>query len=65
MRKIETLFGDKDSAKDVYNSFATQVSNRKEKPSFGKDPNLVNPAELEAHKVDSETDPSANENETH
>lgn len=60
-RKIQTIFGDKDTAKNVYNNFAEQVSNRKDAPakkSFGQDPNLVNPADLEIQKVDSEADPT-------
>ncbi|MBY0553771.1 chemotaxis protein MotB [bacterium] len=61
-RKIQTIFGDKDTAKNVYNNFAEQVSNRKEAPvknSFGQDPNLINPADLEVQKVDSEADPTS------
>lgn len=60
-RKIETLFGDKDSAKNVYDSFAEQVTNRKNasgKKSFGLDPNLVNPVDVEIQKVDSDTNPA-------
>lgn len=64
-RKIETLFGDKDSAKDVYDNFANQVSNRKGKPeekvSVGLNPSLVNPADAESKKVESETDPAFTE----
>ncbi len=64
-RKIETLFGDKDSAKDVYDNFASQVSNRKGKPeekvSVGLDTSLVNPADAESKKVESETDPAFTE----
>ncbi|MEK6628940.1 MAG: flagellar motor protein MotB [Bdellovibrionota bacterium] len=65
-RKIETLFGDKDSSQDVYNNFAQQVLNKKakaEKNSFGQDPNLVNPVDIEIQKVDEETDPSSSTNE--
>lgn len=65
-RKIETLFGDKDVGQDVYNNFAQQVLNRKEKSqkkSFGQDPNLVNPVDVEVQKVDEETDPSSLSNE--
>ena len=63
-RKIETLFGDKDTAKNVYNNFAEQVINRKEKDSksaktgFGNDPSLVNPVDVEMKKVEDETDPA-------
>jgi chemotaxis protein MotB len=58
-RKIETLFGDKNASKDVYNSFADQVSNRKAKPLQGQDPNLVNPVDVEVQKLNQESDPSA------
>ena len=63
-RKIESLFGDKDTGKNVYNSFAEQVINRKEKEGkaaksgFGNDPSLVNPVDVEMRKVGDETDPS-------
>ncbi len=59
-RKIQTIFGDRDTAKNVYNNFAEQVSNRKEKPqkSFGEDTGLVNPVDTEIQKVDSEADPT-------
>ncbi len=59
-RKIETLFGDKDTNKDVYNNFSNQVTNRKskEKNNFGQDPNLVNPADIELQKVNEEIDPA-------
>jgi len=61
-RKIETLFGDKDSGQNVYNNFAQQVANRKDKSGkkdFGLDPNLINPVDIELQKVDEETDPAA------
>lgn len=60
-RKIETIFGDQDTGKNVYNNFAEQVINRKEKSkktSFGKDPGLVNPADIEIRKVDEDSDPA-------
>jgi len=65
-RKIETLFGDKDSTKDVYDNFASQVVNRKGKPEekvikTGLDNVLVNPADAESKKVESETDPEFTE----
>ncbi|MCC2678496.1 MAG: chemotaxis MotB protein [Pseudobdellovibrio sp.] len=64
-RKIETLFGDKDSAKDVYDNFASQVSNRKgkadEKVKVGLDTSLVNPADAESKNVEAETDPTFTE----
>lgn len=58
-RKIESLFGDKDSAKDVYDNFAEQISNQKRIPSQGSDPNLVNPVDLELQKVNRESDPTS------
>jgi chemotaxis protein MotB len=65
-RKIETLFGDKDSTKDVYDNFASQVVNRKGKPDeaaikTGLDTSLVNPADAESKKVEAETDPEFTE----
>jgi chemotaxis protein MotB len=65
-RKIETLFGDKDSSKDVYDNFASQVVNRKGKPdekviNTGLDTSLVNPADTESKKVETETDPEFTE----
>ena len=64
-RKIETLFGDKDSTKDVYDNFASQVMNRKSKPEekvqVGLDMSLVNPADAESKKVESEIDPAFTE----
>jgi chemotaxis protein MotB len=65
-RKIETLFGDKDSSKDVYDNFASQVVNRKGKPdekviNTGLDTSLVNPADAESKKVETETDPEFTE----
>lgn len=57
-RKIQTVFGDKDSTKSVYDSFAKQVSNRKDKPEeAGLNAKLVNPAETEMKQIDHETDP--------
>ncbi len=64
-RKIESAFGDRDSAKGVYDNFANQVSNLKEKgPNTvkdGLDTSLVNPADIEMGNVQSETDPSVSE----
>lgn len=63
-RKIESIFGDKDTGKNVYNSFAEQVINRKDKKGkgaksgFGNDPSLVNPVDVEMRKVGDESDPS-------
>ena len=59
-RKIESIFGSKESGSSVYDNFAKQVSERKAKAAKnGLDPNLVNPADIELQKVDSDTDPSA------
>lgn len=59
-RKIQTVFGDKDSTKSVYDSFAKQVNNRKEKPADASlNAKLVNPAEVEMKQIDHETDPGA------
>lgn len=64
-RKIETAFGDRDSAKGVYDNFANQVSNLKEKDpnavKDGLDMSLVNPADVEMGNVKNETDPSFSE----
>ncbi len=64
-RKIETVFGDKDSAKDVYDNFASQVSNLKKKTGSevkdGLDTTLVNPADVELGKIKNETDPGLTE----
>lgn len=57
-RKIETVFGDKDAAKDVYSNFADQIRNQKKKPAAGLDPNLVNPADAEIRKIEDETEAS-------
>ncbi len=57
-RKLEDVFGDKDKSKNVYDSFADQVSSRK-KPSQGQDPNFVNPVDAEVQKVQNETNPAA------
>lgn len=57
-RKIETVFGDRDSSKDVYSNFADQVKNQKARPAAGLDPNLVNPADAEVRKIEDETDAS-------
>ena len=64
-RKIEQIFGDKDTAKSVYDNFASQVSNRKNlkdsKIDDGLDTSLVNPADVESGKVKKDTDPTADE----
>jgi chemotaxis protein MotB len=58
-RKLETVFGDKDTAKNVFDNFANQVSNRKKAAANGQDPNLVNPVDAEVQRVQSDTDPTA------
>lgn len=57
-RKIESIFGDKESKSNVYDNFAKQVSERKAKLKNGLDTSLVNPADTEVQKVDSDTDPT-------
>lgn len=63
-RKLDTLFGSPDPAKDIYSSFAEQVSNRRKKEGAAKkvadglDPNLVNPVDAEIQRVSDETDPA-------
>lgn len=66
-RKIETLFGDKNASKDIYNNFAEQVLNKKDgiqdnknDTEIGNDSDLVNPVDLEIQKVNDEADPSTN-----
>ena len=56
-RKLEVVFGNKDSAKNVYDNFANQVSQQKKVPSNGQDPHLVNPVDAEVQKAASEADP--------
>ena len=60
-RKIESIFGDKESNASVYDNFAKQVNERKAKETVknGLDTTLVNPADAELKRVDSDTDPSA------
>lgn len=58
-RKLEAVFGDKDTAKGVYDNFANQVANRKkanEEENAGK---FVNPAEAEMKKAAAEADPTS------
>lgn len=55
-RKLES-FGQKDSAKSVYENFAKQVSDLHQKPASADEPDLVNPVETEMQKVESESDP--------
>ncbi len=63
-RKLEVVFGGKDSSKNVYDNFANQVTNRKKSPAIGQDPNLVNPVDIEINKAASEADPSASQSES-
>ncbi len=60
-RKLQTVFGDKDSSRNVYDNFANQVNNRKAKEGagVGQDPNLVNPVDLEIQGVQQEADPTS------
>lgn len=58
-RKLETVFGEKDKSKDVYDNFANQLSTVKRQNANGNDPNLVNPVDLEVQKVENETDPTS------
>lgn len=58
-RKLESVFGDKDKSKDVYNNFANQVANQKRKNADGSDPNLINPVDLEIQKFENDTTPSS------
>ena len=57
------MFGSPDPSKDIYSSFAEQVSNRRKKEGAlkkvadGLDPNLVNPVDTEIQRVQDETDP--------
>lgn len=63
-RKIETVFGGNDTAKGVYDNFAHQVSNRTEKTKAkvdGLDTTLVNPADLEESRIESEANPGMSE----
>ncbi len=68
-RKLDTLFGAPDSTKDIYSSFAEQVTNQRKKEASAKksadglDPNLVNPVDSEIQKVQDETDPAGSTNQ--
>lgn len=58
-RKIQTIFGDKDVSKNVYDNFADQVSNRRAaSDSETGAGGLVNPVDIEMRKVQQEADPS-------
>ncbi|MGZ3691476.1 MAG: flagellar motor protein MotB [Pseudobdellovibrio sp.] len=60
-----TKFVNRDGEKSDYDNFANQVANARknkdEKIKEGLDPSLVNPAEVEEKKVESEVDPSLSE----
>lgn len=59
-RKLEAVFGDKDTSKNVYDNFANQVANRKKNGKGEGDGmgQFANPAEIEMKKAASEADPS-------
>lgn len=63
-RKLDTMFGSPDPSKDIYSSFAEQVSNQRKKEGAlkkaanGLDPNLVNPVDAEIQRVQDEIDPA-------
>lgn len=62
-------FGNNDGEKSAYDNFANQVSNLKKQRDpaeikNGLDTSLVNPAEVEGKKIESETDPSLSEDST-
>ncbi len=54
-RKIESLFGQVKSNKQ--NDLSKEKYTEVKRPSFGEDPNLVNPADLELHKLNNENLP--------
>ena len=58
-RPLSNVFGGKDSTKNIYDNFAKQASEQKNVPAQGFDPNLVNPVDSEAVKIDNESDPQA------
>ncbi len=58
-RKLQTVFGDKDTGKGVYDNFAKQVSNRKKPQANGDGPGFVNPVDVEIKKATIEADPTA------
>ena len=63
-RPLSNIFGGKDSAQSVYDNFAKQASEQKasdvkSKPAQGFDPNLTNPVDSEAIKIDQESDPQS------
>ena len=66
---INAKYGNGDQEKSVYDNFANQVSNLKKQRDpaqikTGLDASLVNPAEVEGRKIESETDPSLSEDVT-
>jgi len=64
-RPLSNIFGDKDSARSVYDNFAKQASEQKninsmaKKSAEGFDPNLTNPVDHEVQKMDIESDPQS------
>lgn len=58
-RPLDNVFGNKDSSKNVYDSFAQQAGAQKARPAQGMDPNLVNPVDAEVRKLNHETVPDS------
>lgn len=59
-RKLESIFGDKDTSKNVYDNFANQVANRKKAQEGDGQEKIANPADIELKKAAAEADPSHN-----
>lgn len=57
-RKLEAVFGEKDSAKNVYDNFANQVSNRRQANEEENAGQFANPAQVEMNKAAAEADPT-------
>lgn len=67
-RKIENVFGEADSNKNVYDNFAQQVANQRskdkiKKPADGLNPGFVNPVDVEVQKVQEDLEPTLNKKE--
>ncbi len=65
-RPLSNVFGGKDSAKSVYENFASQSAAQKEsaaksRPAEGFDPNLTNPVDSELIKIDADAQPQKSE----
>ncbi len=56
-RKLESIFGDKDTSKNVYDNFANQVASRKKSQDGDADGKIANPADVELKKAAAEADP--------